>query len=141
MRNGQTLLRSLQADVHPYCLICSGSNPFGLALEFDVLADGSVTASFLGNPTLEGYPGWLHGGMIASLLDGVMTNCLFARGLVGVTADLNVRYRKPIEIGSEMLLRGWLERSRPPLYFMRAELHQENCLKASASAKFLQRNG
>lgn len=141
MRARQTQLRAVQADAHPYCLVCSGSNPFGLALEFEVMPDGSITASFLGNPTLEGFPGWMHGGMIASLLDGAMTNCLSAHGLVAVTADLKVRYRKPIEIGSEMLLRAWLKKSHSPLHFMRAELHQENCLKAAASAKFMEQHG
>ena len=141
MRGAQTQLKVLQAEVHPYCLVCSGSNPFGLALEFEVMPDGSVSTCFMGNPTLEGYPGWLHGGMVASLLDGTMTNCLFAHGLVAVTAGLNVRYRKPIAIGSEMLLRAWIEKSRRPLHFLRAELRQESCLKASASAKFMERHG
>lgn len=138
MRSGNTQLKAMKAKAHPFCLVCSGSNPYGLALEFDVNDDGSVTASFLGHPALEGYPGRLHGGMIASLLDGAMTNCLFAHGHVAVTAELNVRYRSPVAIGCEMVVRAWMEKPHPPLYLMRAELNQEGCVKATATAKFMQ---
>ena len=138
MRSGNTQLKAVKAKVHPFCLVCSGSNPYGLALDFDVNDDGSVTASFLGHPALEGYPGRLHGGMIASLLDGAMTNCLFAHGHVAVTAELKVRYRSPVAIGCEMVVRAWMEKPHPPLYLMRAELNQGGCVKATATAKFMQ---
>jgi acyl-coenzyme A thioesterase PaaI-like protein len=140
MQIGHTQLKAIQADAHPFCLVCSGSNPFGLALDFEVEADGGVTTSFFANPTLEGYPGLLHGGMVASLLDGAMTNCLFAHKVVALTAELQVRYREPVRIGREILLRAWMEKSHAPLYLMRAELKQEDCVRATASAKFMQRH-
>ncbi len=138
MQTDQTQLKAIQANVHPFCLVCSGSNPHGLALKFDVKNDGSVTASFTGNPDMEGYQGLLHGGMIASLLDGAMTNCLFAHGLVAVTAELNVRFRKPVVIGREILIRAWMEKPDPPLYLMRADLNQDCCIKATAQGKFFE---
>jgi acyl-coenzyme A thioesterase PaaI-like protein len=83
----------------------------------------------------------MHGGMIASLLDGAMTNCLFAHGHIAMTGELKVRYREPVIIGEEMLLRAWITRSQPPLHLLEAELKQEGCVKATASAKFVERNG
>ncbi|MGO8698976.1 MAG: PaaI family thioesterase [Limisphaerales bacterium] len=106
-------------------------------MKFDANNDGSVTGSFTGNQAMEGFQGLLHGGIIASLLDGAMTNCLFAHGPVAVTAELKVRYRKPVVIGCEILVRAWMERCHPPLYLMRAELNQECCVKATAVAKFI----
>ncbi len=138
MHTDQIQLKAIQASVHPFCLVCSGSNPYGLALKFDVNDDGSVTASFTGNPAVEGFRGLLHGGMIASLLDGAMTNCLFAHGLVAATAELKVRYRKPVAIGCEIRVRAWMEKSYPPLHLMRAELNQECCVKATAAGKFIE---
>ena len=111
-----------------------------MGLEFTVHDDGSVSASLHGHFALEGFQGCLHGGMIASLLDGAMTNCLFARGLVAMTAELKVRYRKPVVIGEEMLIRAWITESFPPLYYLKAELRQKDCLKVSATAKFMERN-
>jgi len=112
----------------------------GLGLEFTVHDDGSVSASLHGHPALEGLGGCLHGGMIASLLDGAMTNCLFAHGRVAMTGDLRVRYRKPVLVGQEMIIRAWITDSQPPLHLLEAELKQEGCIKAIASAKFMERN-
>ena len=138
--SSQTRLKTVRTQAHPYCVVCSQSNPLGLGLEFTVNHDGSVSASLHGHFALEGFQGCLHGGMIASLLDGAMTNCLFARGLVAMTAELKVRYRKPVFIGQQMTIRARVTRSQPPLHLLEAELKQEGCIKATASAKFIERN-
>ena len=137
----QAQLHAARARSHPFCLVCSQSNPMGLGLEFTSHNDGSVSASFLGHAALEGFEGFLHGGMIASLLDGAMTNCLFAHGHVAMTGELKVRYREPVVIGIEMLIRAWITRRHPPLYLLEAQLEQEGCIRATASAKFVECNG
>jgi acyl-coenzyme A thioesterase PaaI-like protein len=141
MDNGLNDLRALQGKVHPFCLVCSGSNPYGLALGFQAGENGELRALFHPNAGLEGYEGLLHGGMTASLLDGIMTNCLFAHGIVALTAELKVRYREPVAIGPEISLRAWIDQRHPPLYLMSAELIQEGCVRATASAKFMERHG
>jgi len=139
VNSSETQLRAFQAQTHPFCLVCSGSNPYGLGLKFHADNKGGVEARFDANAALEGYPGLLHGGMIASVLDGAMTNCLFARGIVAVTGELTIRYRESVLIGPEIQVRGWLENERSPLYHLRAELKQGGAVKADASAKFMER--
>jgi acyl-coenzyme A thioesterase PaaI-like protein len=136
----QIQFNSVQADAHPFCMVCSRSNPLGLGLKFICEADGSVSTTFLGHPALEGFEGLLHGGIIASLLDGAMMNCLFALGRAAMTAELNVRYRQPVVIGEEMRIRAWITRSSPPLHLLSAELKQGGCVKAAATAKFMERS-
>ena len=133
-------LRSAQAEAHPFCYVCSGSNPMGLALRYSPQSDGSVVANFLGNCALEGYAGTLHGGVTATLLDGAMTNCLFSRGLRAVTVELKVRYHAGIGSAEEMLVRAWLENQSHGLYRLRAELVQCGKRKASAMGKFMIRH-
>ena len=133
-------LEAVRADAHPFCLVCSQSNPLGLGLEFELLPDGSVRSEFISHAALEGYAGLLHGGVIAAVLDGAMTNCLFARGLQAVTGELTVRYRHPVAIGETVIVRAWLQESLPPLHLLQAELHQDGCVKASATAKFMERH-
>jgi acyl-coenzyme A thioesterase PaaI-like protein len=58
----------------------------GLGLHFTVAPEGGVESTFAGSDVFEGYAGWLHGGLTAALLDGAMTNCLFAHGCQAVTA-------------------------------------------------------
>lgn len=135
----ENLLKAIQSETHPFCMICGQSNPFGLGVKFVCEEDGSVSARFLGHAALEGFEGLLHGGMIASLLDGAMTNCLFAHGCVALTGQLNVRYREPVQIGEEMSVRAWIKHSMPPLHLLAAELKQDGRVKATATAKFMER--
>ena len=136
----QIHLVNSQTEAHPFCFVCSGSNPMGLALRYAPQRDGSVSASFLGNSALEGYSGLLHGGLIAAMLDGAMTNCLFARGIRGLTAELKVRYHESVAASEEVLLQAWLDDDAHGLYQLRANLTQGGAVKDSATGKFMKQH-
>ena len=136
----QIRLVNNRTEAHPFCFVCSGSNPMGLALRYTPQPDGSVSASFLGNSALEGYLGLLHGGLIAAMLDGAMTNCLFARGIRGLTAELKVRYHESVAASEEVLLQAWLEDDAHGLYQLRAELKQGGTVRASSTGKFMKQH-
>jgi acyl-coenzyme A thioesterase PaaI-like protein len=138
--SAQTDFHSTQAEAHPFCFVCSASNPMGLALRYTPDPDGSVSARFLGHSALDGYPGLLHGGVIAALLDGAMTNCLFARAIRGLTVELRVRYHAAVVGAEESLLRAWLEDDSHDLFQLRAELAQGGVVKVSATGKFMIRH-
>jgi acyl-coenzyme A thioesterase PaaI-like protein len=87
---------------------------------------------------LEGYPGTVHGGVVATLLDSAMTQCLFARNCKAHTARLEIRYRHPVMIGERSLLRAWVERSHSRLHLLRAELRQRDRVAAEAHATFIE---
>jgi uncharacterized protein (TIGR00369 family) len=110
----------------------------GLGLRYTPEADGVVSATFLGHCALEGYPGILHGGVIAALLDGAMTNCLFASGIRAVTAELQVRYLAPVSSAEPAEIRARLEASsHHGLFLLRGEIRQGGELKARAKSKFV----
>ena len=132
-------LPSIQAEAHPFCFVCSAANPMGLALHCAPQPDGTVTATFQGNPTLEGYAGLLHGGVVAALLDGAMTNALLARGLPALTVELKVRYHASVTAAEEVSVRAWLVADSHDLYQLRSELTQDGEVRASATGKFLLR--
>ena len=75
-----------------------------------------------------------------SLLDGAMTNCLFAHGQQGITGELKVRFRHPVVINRMAIVRAWIDRSTPPFHVLQAELIQDEWLKAKATGKFVQRS-
>lgn len=122
---------------HPHCLLCGDRNPRGLKLRFSVTADGGVRADFKGRRILQGYDNLLHGGVIASLLDAAMTNCLFQHGIVAVTGELKVRYLHPVPCDAELELRARVTAERRPLYMLTSELLAEGRPAARASAKFM----
>jgi len=135
MRRNLSLVR---ADWHGGCVACGSGNGRGLHLEFCVRETGYVEAAFDCDAAYEGYPGYLHGGIIATLLDAAMTNCLFAHGFVGLTGELKVRYRHPVSIGKVARAYAWLERSVHRLHGIRSELEQDGVIKVLASSMFLE---
>lgn len=137
LRVSREALDQTAPAAHPTCWMCNSSNPAGLHLAFRVCGENAVEADFAAGETLNGYPNVLHGGMVASLLDAAMTNCLFAHGQVAVTAELNVRYRHPVLIQCPLRVRARLDRSFHSLFHVRAELIQEGVVKAFATAKFM----
>ena len=120
---------------HAHCWAC-GRNPRGLNLRF-VAQGNSVEARFDCDSRYAGYGGMLHGGIVASILDSAMTNCLFHCGVVALTVELTVRYRHPVQCNRVAVVRAWVRENRGALWIVRAELRQEEQLKARAAAKFL----
>ena len=135
----QDALHEIQAQVHTDCVVCGSANKRGLRLEFRTCEDGSVQARFECERAYEGYANVLHGGVVSTLLDGAMTNCLFAHGHHGVTAELSVRFRRPVRTGLPATVRAWIERLSPRLHVLRAELVQNEEPKATARGKFMER--
>ncbi len=133
----QTELQQMRAQTHSNCVVCSPANARSLCLEFTASDDGSVQACFDCDESFEGYAGMLHGGVIASLLDGAMTNCMFAYGVPAVTVELTTRFRRPVLVGEIATVRAWIERCLTPLYQLKAEVSQNGHLKANASGKFV----
>jgi len=131
-------LKATRVRVHPRCIVCSPTNLLGLRQDYAVLPDGSVESTLVGSGALEGYSGLLHGGVTAALLDGAMTNCLFAHGVQAVTAELTVRYLHPVAVRGTITTRGWLLESHTRLHLLRGELRQDGRVKATALAKFIE---
>jgi len=122
--------------VHPKCVVCSFGNGHGLHLEFDIADDGSVTAAFQCDEAFEGYPGMLHGGVISSILDGAMGNCMFACGQAAVTVEMTTKFRHPVTTYSQATVSARIIRISHPLYLLEAEIVQDGKLKATAKGKY-----
>lgn len=121
--------------LHPHCVVCSADNPWGLCLQFVPGAEDAVTAEFELDQTVEGYVGWPHGGITSTVLNGAMTNWLFAHGLACVTAELNVRFRHPVMLNERARVTAWLERASHPLYVLKAHIMQNGQLKVCATGQ------
>jgi len=135
----QELLDRTRRAAHERCVVCGRGGECGLGLHFRLCDDGSVEAGFAGKRTLQGYEGILHGGVLSALLDGAMTNCLFAYGIVAVTGRMTVRFRHPVLWHTPLTIRGRLLRSQPPLHMVSAEILQNSQIKAKATGKFMEK--
>jgi uncharacterized protein (TIGR00369 family) len=128
----------LQREYHPQCAVCSPGNAAGLGLRFSLLEGGAVEAPIRCDERFQGYRSWVHGGAISAVLDGAMTNCLFAAGIVAVTAELKIRFRRPVRTGTAATVRAWPTRALGPMHLVRAEIRQHGRVAASATGKFME---
>jgi uncharacterized protein (TIGR00369 family) len=90
-----------------HCFACGELNEHGLHLELHVDPEGSWTETRL-DPRFQGWDGVAHGGVVCTLLDEVMAWSVIGRGTWGVTARLNVAFRRPIPTGQSIRAEGWV---------------------------------
>ena len=51
-----------------HCFICGRENPVGLKMDFYFVAPGQVLSELIIPAAYQGYPGMVHGGIIAAVL-------------------------------------------------------------------------
>jgi uncharacterized protein (TIGR00369 family) len=88
------------------CFGCGPANPTGMHLEFHTAEDHSVLAQPVVSADFDGHPGYLHGGIIATLLDETMSKAVRARGFIAMTRHMEVDYLRPVPSGAPLRLEG-----------------------------------
>ncbi len=91
------------------CFICGLENPVGLQLKIYEIEPGVVETTYTAPEHFQSYPGILHGGIVATILDeisgrshmGDPTNSRFM-----FTAKLEIKYRKNVPIGKPLRIVG-----------------------------------
>jgi uncharacterized protein (TIGR00369 family) len=132
-----TPLERLRTLHHPRCFVARDHEDFGLGVQFSLHPDSGVEATVSCPASWEGYAGLVHGGIIASLLDGAMTNALFARSTVAVTAEVKIRYRRPLRVGQPATVEARVTQCEPPLYIVEARVTSEEGVHATCTGKFM----
>lgn len=122
---------------HEHCVVCGPHDPLALKLAFRPDPAGGVSTPVAAHAGLQGYTGFVHGGVISALLDAAMTHCLFHAGVRAMTAELLVRFPQPVPCTAELRLRGWIVAAKPPLYRLKAELRRDGRLVAWADRRYL----
>lgn len=107
------------------CFGCGEANPQGLQLEFSIAEDGTVVCPVSVPDRFEGHPGFLHGGIIATLLDETMSKAVRARGLTAMTAHLEVEYRRPVPSCTPIRVEGRILRDEGRKHFADATISDE----------------
>lgn len=91
------------------CFICGLENPVGLKLRIYEIEPGVIETTYTAPEHFQGYPGVLHGGIVATILDEIS-----GRAHMGpaenprflFTAKLEVIYRKNVPIGKPLRIVG-----------------------------------
>jgi len=93
--------------------VCGIDNPVGLHLSFEEQRPGEVTADCILEEKYEGYPGIVHGGIVASMLDEISSRALMGnpeQPRFPFTARINVRYRNMYRLDNLFIYEdGWVK--------------------------------
>jgi uncharacterized protein (TIGR00369 family) len=96
------------------CFICGRQNPVGLKMKFeDDHESGQVRATVTVPDGFQGYPGVVHGGIVAAILDETAGRAILLDGSFDdlmATLRLTIRYRRPTPTGIPLTAVGWLKR-------------------------------
>lgn len=98
------------------CFVCGRENPAGLHLHFYEDPKAAQILAPLNVPDhYQGYPGIVHGGILAAILDettGRAINIGQDEEVFWVTAKLELRYRKPTPTETPLTAVGWVVQRR-----------------------------
>jgi uncharacterized protein (TIGR00369 family) len=119
------------------CFACGDKNELGLHMEFR--RDGERTVcDYTPCAYQQGYPGRMHGGVVATLIDEAMGWAVYQASAWAATARLNVRFRRPVRLDVPLRIEAWVTRDRSRLIELRAEVRDaEGALLAEGDGAFM----
>ncbi len=129
-------LTPLAHSSHNRCFGCGLANATGLRMEFLLAPDSSVVSLPVVPEAFEGHPGYLHGGIIATLLDEAMSKAIRVLGTPSVTRRMEVEYLLPVPSGAPLRVEGLVVRSQGRRHWTEAVILDKEG-KALAQAKGL----
>ncbi len=91
------------------CFVCGLENSFGLKSRFYELETGELLALFSPAEQHQGYPGRLHGGLAATILDETIGRSIMmttSDTIWGVTVEFSMRLKKPVPMDGQVRVIG-----------------------------------
>jgi acyl-coenzyme A thioesterase PaaI-like protein len=120
------------------CFACGIDNPISLGLNFFLKEDGTVETEFIPQDVHQGYTNIMHGGLISTLLDESMAKVLSYKNIKALTAEIRVKFKKPVMIGQRVIITGILKKTHGKLLFTEALLKDNTGeILANAEGKFI----
>lgn len=107
-----------------YCFVCGLESPVGLKVCFEDNGRDEVRAQYTVHESYQGYPGVVHGGVLAALLDETAGRAAMISdpNRFMFTGKLNIRYRQPVPVETELTLVGRLLKDRRRVAVAHSEL-------------------
>lgn len=87
------------------CFVCGLENRYGLKSRFYELDNQEIVALFTPADEHQSYPGRLHGGIAAAILDETIGRAVLNHQdseLWGVTIEFSMKFRKPVPLDGEL---------------------------------------
>lgn len=120
-----------------YCFVCGPKNPIGLKLDF-TFNGKTISTEFTPQKEHQGYMNIVHGGIISTLLDEVMVKLAIEMDLPAVTAHMDIRLRKAVNVGEKIIFIAEMVRNtRKTIEIYAKAVIADNILVADAKGKLI----
>ncbi|MEL7625621.1 MAG: PaaI family thioesterase [Anaerolineaceae bacterium] len=123
------------------CYVCGRENPISLKLEFYINDEGNVMSEFCLDEVYAGYPGMVHGGNIAAILDETAGRALTTddQDRFMVTSELKVKFLKPVPTNTPLVAVGKVVKKRGRTAVGSSEIStKDGVILASSEAFFVE---
>ena len=127
-------------NISRMCMVCGTENTAGLHARFFELEGGELACVFTPREEHQGYPGRLHGGIASTVLDETIGRAINLTDpeAWGVTVELTVRYRRPVPLGNEIVVRGRITKDSGRIFEGAGEiLLDDGTVAVEAKGKYL----
>ena len=121
-----------------YCLCCGEKNPLGFKMTFrfegeKIFSDVVIPKEF------QGFADVVHGGILGTLMDEVMVNLYWLKGVHCVTVEYTVRLKAPCPTGRKVILTAWKVEQKKRIHYAAGEARLEDgTVVAEAQAKCME---
>ncbi|XP_043432281.1 LOW QUALITY PROTEIN: acyl-coenzyme A thioesterase THEM4 [Prionailurus bengalensis] len=111
---------------------------FEYAMFHNYIEDRTVCI-FQGGPYLQGAPGFLHGGAIATMIDATLGMCAVVAVGVAMTASLNISFKRPIPLGSVVVINSQVDKVEGRKLFLSCNIRSmdEKTVYSEATSLFV----
>lgn len=119
------------------CYACGAANEHGLHMVFSRAGERTI-CDYVPCEYQQGYPGRMHGGIVATLIDEAMGWAVYHAAAWAATARLNIRFRRPVRLDDRLHVEAWVVADRRRLIELRAEVRsREGDLLAEGEGVFM----
>jgi len=124
------------ASAMPFDVVIGTCNPIAPPIVVEFEPPKAIGRVVFG-PTYEGAPGLVHGAVLASAFDIILTAANVIAGGPGPTVSLSIRYRRPTLIGVPSVFEGWVTAIDGRRTHSRGQLVQDGVVTVEAVGEFV----
>lgn len=105
-----------------YCFCCGEKNPLGFKMSFQYEGERLLSEVIIPKE-FQGFADVVHGGVLGALLDELMVNLYWLKGLKVVTAEYQVRLKAPCPVNQKVFLSAWSLEKRKNIFLTASQAH------------------
>jgi uncharacterized protein (TIGR00369 family) len=121
-----------------YCFCCGKDNERGLHLTFSYPRKGSAETDLTVPDYFQGWRNITHGGFLSTLLDEVMAHSCIGIAKTAVTAEMTVKFKKPVKTGTRIKVSGEVVEEKGRVIGTRGWVFDDGgAIMTEADAKFI----